>query len=129
MSERAFIKNVAGRMRVRIVRPGLDANDYGLPPGDVIFDSEAADGLPVLVSGSFVVGNDLDDWTIASWGNLGYKPFFVWTWTRQGGTSNTFALSSNQALFVGARPDRLSGWFAQLDYPFTIKYAVFRRPL
>lgn len=129
MSERAFIKRIAGQWRIRIVRGGLDADNMALGTADVIFDSAAADSLPVLVRGSYQLGGDVTDTPFVTWADLGWIPFHVWTFSYGGTFSSVIALSSSQLFNVYARSWGLFVESAGISYPVTINYIVFRRPV
>ncbi|MCO6386246.1 hypothetical protein [Aliihoeflea sp. 40Bstr573] len=73
MANRGFIKDIGGAKRMRFVRPGYDANDMGVPPNQVIFDSENIGALSVYTSGVVDVQTPIDGY-IASWSDLGFTP-------------------------------------------------------
>lgn len=73
MANRGFIKDIGGAKRMRFVRPGYDANDMGVPPNQVIFDSENIGALSVHASNVVDVQTPIDGY-IASWPDLGFTP-------------------------------------------------------
>lgn len=72
-----FLKDVNGIKRLRIVRPGYDANNLALPTNLVVFDSVFPSHLAIYDSGIAtisVAGNGLK---VVSWANPGYVPMTI----------------------------------------------------
>lgn len=106
---RGFIKPVGGNMRMRFVRPGYDANDMGVPPNQVIFDSVDAAVMSLIAAGSYHFANDApmragNYVQIASW-SLPYPPLCTFQFQAQRGSSVPPPYPTLTAMFGTSVPD------------------------
>jgi hypothetical protein len=71
---RGFLKTIAGKKRLRFVKPGYDADDLNVPLNKVIFDSEIEGCLQTFRAGSVTLTPPYDGFVV-TWPDLGYTPF------------------------------------------------------
>jgi hypothetical protein len=128
---RAFIKDISGAKRMRIVKSGNDADNLSLNPNLVIFDSEAPDTMRILASGAYVVTGLIGAYTaIASWPNQGFLPIHLWSLTYSNGNSTNFLITDFNSNFVDGYVSN-TNLFMLVDmaglYPLTINYLIFNK--
>ena len=83
---RGFIKPVNGNMRMRFVKPGYNADDFGTPQDAVIFDSDDLGTLSVIQAGEFYLGDGAASGKtiqIASW-NRDFVPLCSFMYSLDG---------------------------------------------
>lgn len=74
---RGFLKDVGGIKRLRIVKPGYDANDLNLPYNAVAFDSVFPVNLTPWAIGIARVSTAGSNMKIVSWADPGYIPMTI----------------------------------------------------
>lgn len=77
MTNVGFLKDVNGIKRLRIVRPGYDANNLDLPVNVVVFDSVFPSHLAIYDSGIATVSVAGNNQKVVSWADPGYVPMTI----------------------------------------------------
>ncbi|WP_043062091.1 hypothetical protein [Brucella anthropi] len=72
-----FLKDVNGIKRMRMVKPGYDANDYNIPINAVIFDSVMPSHLSIFDSGIATISAAGNPLQVVSWPDPGYVPMTI----------------------------------------------------
>lgn len=138
MTRRGYFENQGGKFRLRIVKPGYDADDPGVKEDNVIIDSDCLGVLSILDSGIYVAENSSDitnKWIVSGWG-LEYPPLcnFLFNYNRVGPTqlwrpflivagSSSRLTVTNGGIFIN-----IPG-FNSSDYPLKIKWVAYRIPV
>lgn len=143
MARRGYFENQGGNFRLRIVKPGYDADDPSVSPNDVIIDSKSKGTLSVVRSGIGTIPN-LDAynaglWIASGWG-LPYVPLctFLFGYNLGGGlwnpylptTPSNFA-SHNSILQVtsdGIYMRGGGGFIGSGSFPLYVHYTAYRLP-
>lgn len=130
---RAFFKTVAGVKRWRIATVGRDANDLGLDPNYVVFDSAFSNTWSVYDSGVFTVQSaPADGAKIRAWPTLTYTPIFLMNGNSGNTAVNQFdavilSRSTGPLALINAKSDGLYIYNPSIfNYPLNIWYVVFR---
>ncbi|TGR74914.1 hypothetical protein EN836_33110 [Mesorhizobium sp. M1C.F.Ca.ET.193.01.1.1] len=101
---RGYLKDVDGVKRMRLVKPGYDANDENVPGNKVIFDSKDLGVMTILEVGEYHWTNVKDSGglvRVRSW-DYGFVPLCVFQWQ-----INTQPYWSNHAVGEEAGADQL----------------------
>lgn len=151
---KGILKDIGGSKRMRIVRPGYDANNLSLEQNLVIFDSNQVGNLSIhtygeVTFGPFFHSGVIVNGIIATWPDLGYAPFVTMQYNVRLQTSGStisadvgfgnyirgssattpdnFRVESRRTglWFFWNRPLALSGEVAQI----TLKFQAFRTSL
>lgn len=95
-----YIKKVDGNYRMRLVKPGYNADSETVPPNQVVFDSKDLATLSVVRTGEVTVSLPFNGFAV-TWPDLGYTPMCIihWTVNSYAGAPSWLMYISDSAVF------------------------------
>lgn len=142
MARRGYFERQGGEFRLRIVKPGFDADDPSVSPNNVIIDSNSKGTLSVVKSGIGVIHSNTSYqaglWIATGWG-LPYVPLctFLFGYNLEGGIWSTYMPPGNGFINAGSRFEvTANGIYARGptallpagSFPLYIHYTAYRLP-
>ncbi|GGB00757.1 hypothetical protein GCM10011491_31170 [Brucella endophytica] len=122
-----FLKDVNGIKRLRIVKPGYDANNLNLPVNAVVFDSVYPSNLVIYDSGVATVSTAGTDTRIVSWPDPGYVPMtLLMAKSSSGGWWYSVVPWTSNNPVASVRADGILLTTGSFNLPVDISYFAFR---
>lgn len=99
---RGFLKDVGGIKRLRIVKPGYDANNLNLPYNNVVFDSVLPTSVVPYIAGVVNITTAGSVMKVVTWPDPGYCPLTMVNIVRQddGSYSSVIPWTSNNPVIT-----------------------------
>lgn len=134
---RGILKTIGAAKRLRFVKEGYDANDLGVHPNNVIFDSSDEGTLNLLATGTYVfgggnTGGGTSPVQFVSW-SMPYVPLCMFqfsfngsTWNQVLGTAAFNIGPQHYVLEVSTSGIRMCADWNLISQPLWVRYFAFR---